>query len=79
MQKVVEENKKVEDDILRRQNRYIMRELDYRRDIEELQAKLRVRLDNGDSSDEEDQELSEEQQAEKIRKKYKPVVDKLQE
>tara|TARA_B110000285_G_C14588312_1_gene365234 strand:+ start:221 stop:331 length:111 start_codon:yes stop_codon:yes gene_type:complete len=36
MQKVVEENKKVEDDILRRQNRYIMRELDYRRDIEEL-------------------------------------------
>ena len=61
MQKVVEENKKVEDDILRRQNRYIMRELDYRRDIEELQAKLRVRLDNGDSSDEEDQELSEEQ------------------
>jgi hypothetical protein len=30
MQKVVEENKKVEDDILRRQNRYIMREMDYR-------------------------------------------------
>jgi len=54
-----------------------MRELDYRQNIEELQAKLRVRLDNGDSSDEEDQELSEEQQAEKIRKKYKPVVDKL--
>ena len=30
MQKVNEENKKIENDILRRQNRYIMREQDYR-------------------------------------------------
>ena len=38
MQKVIEENKKVEDDIMRRQERYIMRERDYRQNIEELQA-----------------------------------------
>jgi hypothetical protein len=36
MQKVVEDNKKIEDDILRRQNRYIMREQDFRLQIEEL-------------------------------------------
>ena len=38
MQKVTEENKKIENDILRRQNRYIMREQDYRVNIEELQG-----------------------------------------
>lgn len=79
MQKVVEENKKVEDDILRRQNRYIMREMDYRQDIEELQAKLRITQDNGDSSEEEDQNENEEYKAEKIKQKYKPVVEKLKE
>ena len=76
MSKVIEENKKVEDDILRRQNRYIMREQDYRQNIEELQAQLRIRLDNNDSSDEDDVG-GEDPQGEKIKRKYKPVVDKL--
>lgn len=76
MSKVIEENKKVEDDILRRQNRYIMREQDYRQNIEELQAQLRIRLDNNDSSDEDDLG-GEDPQGEKIKRKYEPVIDKL--
>lgn len=76
MSKVIEENKKVEDDILRRQNRYIMREQDYRQNIEELQAQLRIRLDNNDSSDEDDVG-GEDPQGEKIKRKYEPVIDKL--
>lgn len=76
MSKVIEENKKVEDDILRRQNRYIMREQDYRQNIEELQAQLRIRLDNNDSSDEDDLG-GEDPQGEKIKRKYEPVVEKL--
>ena len=76
MQKVIEENKKVEDDIKRRQDRYIKREMDYRQNIEELQAQLRIRLDNGDSSDEDELE-GEDPQGERIKRKYQPVINKL--
>lgn len=76
MQKVIEENKKVEDDINRRQDRYIKREMDYRQNIEELQAQLRIRLDNGDSSDEDELE-GEDAQGQRFKRKYDPVVQKL--
>lgn len=69
MQKVLEENKKIENDILRRQNRYIMREQDYRLQIEELQAQLRIRLDNDDSDDGENPG--------KPKTKMHPVIEKL--
>jgi hypothetical protein len=36
LQKVQEENKKVEGDILRRHERYIMREQEYRKSIDDL-------------------------------------------
>ena len=39
-----EENKKVENDIIRRHDRYIMREQEYRKQIDDLQRELRVRL-----------------------------------
>ena len=42
--KVKEENKKIENDIIRRHDRYIMREGDYRKQIDDLQRELRVRL-----------------------------------
>ena len=53
-----------------------MREQDYRQNIEELQAQLRIRLDNNDSSDEDDVG-GEDPQGEKIKRKYEPVIDKL--
>ena len=39
----VEENKKLTDDLMRRQDRYIKREQEYRRHIDELQRELRIR------------------------------------
>ena len=44
LNKVQEENKKIENDIVRRHERYIMREGDYRKQIDDLQRELRVRL-----------------------------------
>ena len=69
MQKVNEENKKIENDILRRQNRYIMREQDYRLQIEELQGQLRIRLDNDEDTGEDNPN--------KPKTKMHPVIDKL--
>ena len=43
LQKVEEENKKVEGDIHRRHDRYILRETEYRNTIDDLQRELRVR------------------------------------
>jgi len=43
LQKVKEENKKIEDDTTRRQSRYIEREQNYRKSIDDLQRELRVR------------------------------------
>ena len=38
-----EENKKIQEDLTRRQERYMKRELEYRKHIEDLQRELRVR------------------------------------
>lgn len=43
LQKVEEENIKVEGDIQRRHDRYILRETEYRNTIDDLQRELRVR------------------------------------
>lgn len=47
--------------------------MDYRQNIEELQAQLRIRLDNGDSSDEDELE-GEDAQGQRFKRKYDPVV-----
>ena len=43
LQKVKEDNKKIEDDTNRRQQRYVEREANYRKSIDDLQRELRVR------------------------------------
>ena len=43
-QKVLESNNKIKNDIDKRQERYIKREQEYRKNIEELQAQLRIRM-----------------------------------
>ena len=42
--KVVEQNNKIKNDIERRHDRYVEREEEYRRQINELQNQLRIRL-----------------------------------
>lgn len=39
----LEENRKIQEDLARRQDRYMKRELEYRKHIDDLQRELRVR------------------------------------
>ena len=43
LEQQVEENKKIQEDLQRRQDRYMKREMEYRKHIEDLQRELRVR------------------------------------
>ena len=40
----MDENKKIQEDLRRRRDRYSKRELEYRKHIDELQHELRIRL-----------------------------------